>query len=345
MPVDVASILDDPNWMFLRFDGDFAEFVFMTREACRESIFFDHRVRPVQGKAVRLPIDPIFDHLERTAFKPPEIRFIHHFAQSGSTLLARALDQPNNLVIREPLHLRQVGVWAGADTAGPLSAQTRPLLELSLAMLGKRFKAGSPLIVKGNVPITLLADAIADLDPGQPAILLYYGLEDYCLAVLRTPNHQQWLANVVDEIGLGGDEAVGKLAGLSMAEKAGALWLSMIRRFDRLLQAQPAMRSLDANVFFERPAEAIVAASTLFDAGISAGEARRIAEGPLFSTYSKDPGVPYDPALRIERREEARKRLAAELQEARSWVDRRVAADVLPARLERPLAGETAALF
>jgi len=342
---DVASIFDDPSWMLLRFDGEFAEFVFMTREACRESIFFDHRVRPARDQTLRVPIDPIFEHLDRVGFAPPRIHFVHHFAQSGSTLLARALDHPGNLVIREPLHLRQVGVWAGAATAGLLPAQMRPLLQFSLAMLGKRFEPGSPLIVKGNVPISQLADAIADLDPGQPAILLYYGLEDYCLAVLRTPNHQQWLANVVEEIGLGGDEAVGQLAGLSLAEKAAALWLSMIRRFDRLLQAQPATRSLDANFFFDHPEETIVAASRLFDAGIGPGEALEIARGPLFSTYSKDPAVPYDPALRIERREEARKSLATELLEARKWVDRRATASGLPARLERPLTGPSADLL
>lgn len=345
MHLDMASIFNDPNWMFLRFDGDFAEFVFMTREACRETIFFDHRVRPARNQVVRVPIDPIFEHLELAGFAPPRICFVHHFAQSGSTLLARALDRRDNLVIREPMHLRQVGVWASAATAGPLPAQMRPLLELSLAMLGKRFDAKAPLIVKGNVPVSLLADAIDDLDPGQPAILLYYGLEDYCLAVLRTPNHRQWLASVVDEIGLSGDEAVGQCAGLSLAEKAAALWFSMIRRFDRLLQAHPAMRSLDANIFFDRPEETIAAASRLFNAGIGSGEAQKIAEGPLFSTYSKDPGVPYDPALRIERREDARMRLTSELSEARRWVDRRAATYGLPASLERPLAGKPAALL
>ncbi len=344
MSLDIAALFEDPRWFFLRYDGDFAQFVQMTPETYRDSIFFDHRIQPAASDAVRVPIDPLFDHLERTGFTPPKIRFIHHFAQSGSTLLARALDQQQNLVIREPLHLRQVGVWAGASTSGSMPAQMRPLLEFSLAMLGKRFDRSSPLIVKGNVPISLLADAIIDLDPLQPAILLYYGLEDYCLAVLRTPNHQQWLTNVVEEIGLGGDPMVGDLAGPSVAQQAAALWFAMIKRFERIAAANPNVRTLDANLLFDRPAETIAAASALFDAGIEADAAAEIAAGPLFSTYSKNPDVPYDPALRIERRELARASLASELDEARKWVELRAAEVGIPGSLDRGLLGEAASL-
>lgn len=345
MQPDLATLFNDPRLMFLDFEGDFARFVPMTRDSYERSIFADNRVQPAAGEGARVPLDPLLDRLEKSGFRPPQIKFIHHFAQSGSTLLARALDRPENLVIREPLHLRQLGVAFGAGATRSLNVDQRLVLAFSLAMLGKRFDDNAPLIVKGNVPISLLADEISELDPGQAGILLYFPLEDYCAAVLRTPNHQQWLATVTQEIGLGRDPLVGDTARLGLPQLAAALWYSMIKRFERLLAANPETRSLDANILFDRPADTVSAASELFDAGIGADEASNIAKGPLFSTYSKNPDVPYDPQQRIERREEAKSRLATELLEARRWIDGRAGQFGLPASLGSPLLGESPALI
>jgi hypothetical protein len=341
MQLDLATLFNDPRIMLLGFDGDFAQFVPMTRDSYERSIFADNRVQPAAGSGFRVPLDPLLDHLDKNGFEAPKIKFIHHFAQSGSTLLARALDRPENLVIREPLHLRQLGVAFGAGAHGSLTVDQRSVLAFSLAMLGKRFDAGSSLIVKGNVPISLLGDEIAALDPDQPAILLYFPLEDYCAAVLRTPNHQQWLATVTQEIGLGHDPIVGEIADLTLPEKAAALWYSMIKRFERLIAVNPQVRTLDANMLFDRPADTVAAASKLLEAGIDVDEASTIAGGTLFSTYSKNPDVPYDPALRIERREEAKTRLSSELLEARRWVDRRADQFGIPSKLGSPLLGES----
>lgn len=345
MQLDVATIFDDPHVMFFGFEGDDARFVRMTREAYARSIFFDHRLQPADQQSFTVPLDPLLDHLAKTGFEPPRIRFIHHFAQSGSTLLARALDHPGNLVIREPWHLRQLGVAAGAAAEGPLQSGQREVLSFSLAMLGKRFAVGSSLIVKGNVPISLLGNSIADIDPDQAAILLYFPLDDYCAAVLRTPSHRQWLDTVASEIDLGNDRFVGDTSRLGSPEKAAALWYSMIKRFERLLALHPAMRSLDANQLFDRPAETIAAASELFDAGLDAAEARTIATGPLFSTYSKNPAVPYAPSTRVERRKQAKAMLASDIQLARRWVEERAAKSGLPAVLDRPLLGDPAPLI
>ncbi len=339
MRIDVATIFEDPRLMLFGYEGEYARFIVMDRDSYARSIFFDARVQAADQQVYRVPLAPLLAHLAKTGFKPPRIGFIHHFAQSGSTLLARALDYPGNLVIREPLHLRQLGVGAGTS-----SAQKLKLLQFSLKMLGKRFAPDAPLIIKGNVPISLVADQIADLDPGQPAILLHFSLADYCAAVLRTPNHQRWVESISSEIGLQRDPSIGEIANLSVAEKAAALWYMMVKRFERLLALHPAMRSLDANLLFDRPAATILAANGLFDAGLSEAQAAAAADGPLFSTYSKNPNMPYDPATRIERREQTKSELRAELDLARRWVDQRTGLAAVPEALDRPLLGQSARL-
>lgn len=343
--MDLAAIFQDPGVMFSEFGNGNARFVPMTRESYARSIFFDRRLQPAGPQSTVEPLQPLLTHLKDVGFAPPRLRFIHHFAHSGSTLLARALEHPGNLVIREPVHLRQLGVSAGAGSREDLLPPANGLLPFSLTMLGKRFSPDSTVIVKGNVPISLLAEAIANADPGQPGILLYFPLEDYCAAVLRTPGHQGWVNRVTTDIRLKLDPLVGDIGTLSVAEKAAALWYSMIKRFDRLLAANPAMRSLDGDQLFDRPAETIAAASDLLGAGLSAGDAEAVAQGPLLTSYSKNPDVPFDNSARLKLRTEAKAQLSGELAAARRWLDQRLVEDGLPAGLERPLVGESPALL
>ena len=343
--MDIAAIFEDPRLMLFSIEGGVARFVPMSRESYARSIFFDRRLDPAERRFIEVPVQPLLDHLQKVGFKEPRIRFIHHFAHSGSTLLARALDHPGNLVIREPAHLRQLGVAAGAGVEDATSPRQHPLLALSLAMLGKRFSADSTVIVKGNVPISLLAEAIAGLDSNQPAILLYFPLEDYCAAVLRTAGHRNWVERVTTDIKLNRDPDVGDIGGLTVAEKAAALWYSMIRRFERLLAHHPQMRSLDANQLFDRPAQTIAAASDLLGAGLDAKSAEAVVAGPLLSSYSKNPNVPFDNSVRRQLSKEAKSSLSGELLLARRWVEKRFADNSVSNALDRPLLGESARLL
>jgi len=343
--MDIAAIFQDPRLMLFGLDSEVARFVPMTRESYARSIFFDRRLQPAGPQFTQVPLQSLLSHLDETGFVPPRIRFIHHFAHSGSTLLARALEQPGNLIIREPAHLRQLGVSAGAGVLEEVPPRLHALLALSLTMLGKRFSQDSTVIVKGNVPISLLAETIAVADPGQPAILLYFPLEDYCAAVLRTPGHQSWVERVTHDIALNRDPLIGDIGGLTAAEKAAALWYSMIKRFERLLARHPNMRSLDANQLFDRPAETIAAASDLLGAGVDAQCAEAVAKGPLLSSYSKNPSLPFDNSVRRQLSEEAKSVLADELLVARRWVEKRTAGGDVPEVLDRPLIGESARLL
>ena len=275
---------------------------------------------------------------------PPRLNFIHHVAQCGSTLLARALDDGAALGIREPFALRQLGVQAGAS--GEHAGENwSAMLSLVLSLLGKRFDAAAPVVIKGNVPISMIAAPIAALDPGQAGILLHFPLDDYLAAVLRTPNHGQWVDSVVGELRLGQDRVVGPIEGLSTPERAAALWLSLVTHYDRLLTAHPQMRSLDANRLFDQPAPTIAAAAALFGIPMADDQAQAIAAGPLFHSYGKNPEQPYDPGQRVERREETRRDHADEFAAARRWVEGRLGDAGLPDALANPLLGEVAPLL
>jgi hypothetical protein len=68
-------------------------------------------------------------------------------------------------------------------------------------------------------------------------------------------------------------------------------------------------------------------------------EAEAITQGPLFSTYSKNPNVAFDNTARLARKAEIEQALGSELDVARSWIAKNGAdaADVVAALERRAL--------
>src|SRR4051812_28963651 len=155
----MALTLDDlfasPDHYFHSFEGDAALFMPMDRAAYHRSIFLDGRISPAANQAMRVAIEALGGGARAAA----PTGWIFHVAHCGSTLLARALDDPAlNLVRREPLALRQVAV-----------RRDLPRLPLTAAMLSKRYRSDLPTIVKANVPVNFLLPELVALDPGAQA--------------------------------------------------------------------------------------------------------------------------------------------------------------------------------
>jgi hypothetical protein len=148
------------------------------------------------------------------------------------------------------------------------------------------------------------------------AIFLYLGLRDYLLAILRNDRHRAWLRNVTTQLA----PRLGDLSALPDAERAAALWLSQMRAFAAAIALMPHARSLDAEAFFAAPADQIGLAARHLGVPMIAGEIDTLVAGPLFSTYSKNPELPFDNDARLARRRELERSLAPELELAQAWI-------------------------
>lgn len=313
----MALTLDDlfasPDHYLHSFEGDAALFVQMDRAAYHRSIFLDGRIAPAAEGSMRLPVKA----LARGRHAPLRIGWIFHVAHCGSTLLARALDDPSaNLVLREPLALRQLAL-----------APDPQRLAIVATMLGKRYRAQQPTIVKANVPVNFLLPALAALNPQAPAILLHCGLRDYLLAILRSDDHRAWLRRVTTQLA----PHLGDLSAAPDAERAAALWLAQMHAFKRALAAMPNARTLDAERFFAAPAPVVKAAARALGVALADGAIDAIVTGPLFATYSKNPDVAFDNAARLARRVALETQLAGEIAHAEAWIDRAGGAPTLAA--------------
>ena len=296
-----------PDHYFYAFDGDTAVFVSMDRAAYHRSIFLDNRISQAASGTLRVPIAMLTDALHA----PAPIGWIFHIAHCGSTLLARALDDfSGNLILREPLTLRQAAL-----------AQAPEQLAVAKAMVSKRYRQDAPTIIKANVPVNFALPTLAALDPEARAILLYLPLRDYCLAILRSKGLRTWIRSVTTALA----PWLGDLSQTTDAERAAALWLAQMRLFSATAALMPHARSLDAELFYAQPVQAIMSVAEHLGVTFTRPFVEAIVAGPLFSTHSKDPSVRFNNDQRLKRRALMAISLADEIGAAERWVERRAA--------------------
>ncbi len=347
MKLTIIDLFENPDFFLFGFEGDHARFVQMDRQSYHDSVFFDRRIKVAREPMIRVPIEALLAYASAEPLPPRRFCWIHHVAQCGSTLLARAIDMvEKSLVIREPQALRQLGVHAGTGfkSANPQS-EWQTMLDLVATMLNRRYDVAAPVVIKGNVPTNFIADALMKLDPSAPTILLHFGLENYLAAIMRTPDHERWVESVTGEIKLAENPLVGNIDALTTAQKGAALWFVQMKLYEQLASTYDNVRTIDADLLFSRPCETILATRTLFGIGLSEDEVKLRVESDLFRTYSKNPAVAYGADTRLERRAEAKQRLSSAIAEAREWVDSRIATHGLVDALSKPLLGDPSPLL
>jgi hypothetical protein len=305
MPPPVDELFASPDHYLHSFDGAAAIFMPMDRAAYHRSIFLDGRISPAVSRPMRVPVSALAGDVP----PPAPIGWIFHVAHCGSTLLARALDKmPTNLVLREPQALRQLALAPDARR-----------LAIVVAMLSKRYRPDPPTIVKANVPVNFLLPELVAFDPQPRAIFLHLGLRDYLLAILRNDGHRVWLRRVTAQLA----SHLGDLSELSDAARAAALWTAQMHAFTNAIAAMPNARTLDAETFFATPGSVLKMAADHLGVPMLDDEAEAIVDGPLFSTYSKNPQLEFTNEMRLERRAELERMLADEIEEAQRWLEER----------------------
>jgi hypothetical protein len=302
----MALTLDDlfasPDHYLHSFDGEAAIFVPMDRAAYARSIFLDGRISPAGDGSMRLPLATMAGRVPA----PLPTAWIMHVAHCGSTLLARALDAiGDNLVLREPQALRQLALMQGAA-----------LVPLTAALLSKRYLSSLPTVIKANVPVNFILGRIAALDPAARMLFLHLPLRDYLLAILRSEGHRSWLRRVTAQLA----PFLGELSAANDAERAAALWLAQMEIY-AAAATLPNARSLDAEVFFARPHDILALAAGHLGVDFTNAAIDLAVAGPLFATYSKNPGVAFDNAARVARRAATEVGMRAELDRAAQWLD------------------------
>lgn len=340
---ELEKLFESPDLFLWQFDGPVAVFVNMDRDTYQNSIFCDQRIFAKSNRIVRLENSRLSEYLSGRVSQLSRLNFIFHIAHCGSTLLARALDvKESNIVYREPAVLRQLGAEAASGFFGSSApADWNQKLEIVLSLLNRSYAKDGPIVIKANVPVNFMVSELFERNPDEKAILLYSSLENYLLAVLKSPNHRSWVASISAEIGPALESVVGitteQRRSMSIPEAAACLWLVQIAIFQEMVEGCPNVQSLDSEAFYDDP---IVTLKNFFEfmgQEVDDDAVRDIANGELFTRYSKDPRHSYDNATRIAQRDAVRDQLAEDIAKARDWVNQHAAQTVLPTTLGKPL--------
>lgn len=347
---ELEELFEAPDMFLWQFDGAQALFVRMDRNAYHNSIFLDQRILATSRDIVRIDCARLHEVFSKRPRQNLRLRYIFHVAHCGSTLLARALDiRECNIVYREPAALRQLGAQAAATFNGaPPPAEWQQKLDLAVALLNRSYSNDGSIVVKANVPVNFMIPALLDAS-NDSAVLLYSSLENYLLAVLKSPNHRAWVAAISTELGPAIEAVTGiteeQRRALSIPEAASCLWMAQILIFDQTLKARAGSRSLDAETFYNDPENTLQKTFEFIGQAIDTGSIGKLVGGELFTRYSKDPRQSYSNETRIAQREVTRGQLAADIEKGRGWVNRHIGQCGIPAVLANPLAGSAPPLL
>lgn len=337
------TLFQSPDNYLLEFIEQQALFVRMTRESYNRSIFTDRqRIVPAHPAGQGVNLDRLLERSDTELVQRP-LRFIFHLAHGGSTLFARALDCPGrDLVIREPVPLRQLAVerLAGHSMMFPEERWMRKL-RLVTGLLGRRYREPEPVLVKANVPVNFILPELLSLDKGSCGVMLYSGLTQYLASVLKSPDHQRWVVNVMGQLAGGVREIDGissvMIDKLAPPQAAACLWLVQMYQYSRALALCPNLRTINSDVFFEQPGKTLQAAADFMGLGFSAAEIQEIVDGDLFTTHAKQPGIAYDNATRKADLERLALKNRGDISEGLKWAEKYLPKFDLPETLPSPL--------
>ncbi len=326
MTLNANQLLVSPDVFPQRLEAADLIFISMSRDSYLQSIFTDtNRVVTAGNEAWAVPLGELLALVERHRKPLPTPAFIFHIAHCGSTLLSRAIDRlGSSLVIREPMVLRQLAADPRMQrTDVPLDQAAQRCLDAIIYLLSRQYQAGERVVVKANVPVNFMLPALNQQLANPAGVLLYCSLEPYLVAALKSPERRAWARHVCQEMSTG-IHSIGQFAGmdiaaLSEAQSAAVLWLAQLQKFQAAMAANERLRALDCEVFYDSPADVIRRCCKHLDIDMPAAEADSISNGPLFSSYAKDPDLRYGNADRKAEYHRVRERFAAEIEAAIDW--------------------------
>lgn len=186
MTAQLSALLRDPEYLLDRVDWRRDRLLFTPTSGgvVRRLGFLDGRSDFATGTGIMASLSEALADAERP--HPGPLRFLFHGSFCGSTLLARMLDQPGKaLVLREPACLVDMANWKAAlDDRNEQDERFAPMLKLVLALLGRPWRGGEPVVVK---PSNWANNLIPEMSgyAGSAAVFVDMPLRDFLLALFR----------------------------------------------------------------------------------------------------------------------------------------------------------------
>jgi hypothetical protein len=331
--------LQDPAWFPVTVDAgaDQLGFVHTGRAALSAAPFLDARFAPPDA-ATPVALATVRASTDSAAARP--VPLVFHTAFCCSTLLASALDRPGTVLsLKEPdllmqlANLRRVpGDYARDDR------RFAALLQLALALLGRRFAPDERVLVKPTNAANLLMPWALDL--AHPALLLHVELADFLVSVLKKGEAGRYfvrhLFNILrlDRPDIDGWPERQRML-LTDLQVAALVWQMQMDLYLQVLSVPGALtrvRTLHAAQLLSRPRDALGAVDRFFQLGLGARALDDAVAGPTFSRHSKFVDVDYDSTQREAERRDVEQVHGKAIAATLKWAEK-LGSSELPSRL------------
>lgn len=319
----MEQLLSDPEYLLHQIDfiGRRALFVRMDEQARRAAAFLDERVLPGISDGAWLPLPMLID-AEVAAHVPAG--YVFHIGHCGSTLLSRLIEQwPDVLCLREPWALRALAEarpGLGSPTARIAAGDWQRLLSACGRLLSRPLRPGQRVFIKATSTCNGLADALLDLDPAVPALILHMPLASYLAAILKSDTLRReasvYAAERLEHLLRIAPDIELQLHELDAAQMAALGWVVEQARLAQLFQRHDAnsrLLALDFETYLAQPDTALADVARHFGLADDADAVRRALASPAASRYSKDETVAYRPEDRQHDIMLARQRFGTEI--------------------------------
>lgn len=332
----LREVLDDPRWLFYRFDlfSGSAGFVRVDDSTYRRAAFLDQRLpvsRPEQRVVSLKMLQGVYDQAARQS-RPGH--FIFHLGHCGSTLLSRLLGEFNGVhSLREPLPLGELSMLyreRGTRLAYLNSQQYDHLEKLVLHLLKRVFAPEQLPIIKATSICTNLAERALGDHPETRLVLVYVDLETFLAGMLRNRARCEEInANSrtrLQDLNRALESDALSLHELDQVQRTVVAWASGMMTFDKLLTSATRSRCLliDFQQFLSDPAGKLQ--GIVDHLGLAAGpdSIRTLLDGPLMRTYAKDTKMAFTAEDRLQQLTQARLERREDIRAGGKWLNERM---------------------
>ena len=279
----------DARWLPHTFDvsGQTLTSVFVPPEARAELTFLSDEYYAGRFAKAAHPASDIAAAVSGAPHAP--LHFIFHTSFCRSTLMARALEVPGVVSLKEPdVLINLANRFIRNDD--PANGDR---LRLVLKLLSRPSEKGETVIVKPTNFANRLILPILEMNPASRAVLLYGDLGAVLRSIVKRGMWgriwaRQLFANLSNwaplEFGFDAEQTFA----LTDLQALGLAWLMQIRHFAAVAQVMgDRVMIVDSAEFLERPGDTLRSVSQFFGLRVDRDTIAQVVAGPTFAKHSK----------------------------------------------------------
>jgi hypothetical protein len=305
------------------FGNNALQFLQMSRDSYRNSVFLDVRTRHLGKSAHSVNLDDVLLASASIGAKTGGAHYILNTAFCCSTLLARYFELfPDCFVLKEPSLLTQLAITPESVP------RWEEVFQVCVKLLARTYLDSERPVIKVQEACNILGNRLLQ-DTEITITFLSTPVRRFVLSILKVEFRRQWVRRRVNQMSTRHELAElfqdVDVARLNDAQAACCMWMADRLLSQRLSSSDNCNRVLvvDGDEVADHPLEALSGIAKAGGFAVSEHQLEAVVSHPLFTRHSKDWSIPYNAASRQQELERLEQRWGKEAQMAINWMEAR----------------------